>query len=228
MITGTVDIWMISLCGQDEVEPGLEDMLDDAERARARALPSAARRRRFTVAHGAARLILGTQLGLPPGQIRWRHGPAGKPELDRTPELEGPPADLRFSLSDSGDLAALAVTRGRAVGVDLQRLPAVADPAGLAERFYPSAESRFVAEGGPAGQVSRLIRLWTRKEACVKATGGRLMPGLKLPVGGAGRVVVRAGDGPYLVQDVPAPSGYLAAVAVSGAAPCQVSRRAWP
>ena len=128
---------------------------------------------------------------------------------------------------------AVRVIVGRSVGVDIQQLPAELDVARMAARFYPPQEARHVtATSEPSAQVDRFIRLWTRKEACVKVAGGRLFPALKLPVSGSGPIVVRDPDGPppglYLVRDVPAPRGFYASVAMAGALPYRVTRRWWP
>jgi 4'-phosphopantetheinyl transferase len=228
-----VDIWLIRSDVPARVLGDLAMVLDDTERGRAEALITALHRRRFTVAHGAARLIIGDRLGVPPGQIRWRHGPHGKPEIAAAAGLTGARADVHISLSHSGDLAALAVTGRRRVGVDLQQFPAGGYAARMAERYYPPAEARFVTAGGPAVQVSRFVTLWTRKESCVKVTGGRLMQGMKLPVHTAGRRVIvcdpgGALPGPYRVRDVPVPPGFHAAVALEGAEPYRVTRHVWP
>src|SRR5260370_406891 len=125
----------------------------------------------------AGQVIGGGKLAARPEQLAWRRGPQGKPELAR------PPPSLQVSLSHSGELAALAVSDGRRVGVDIQRLTAGADVTRMSERFYPPAEARFVrAATDPADQVSRFIRLWTRKEDRAKVAGGRLLHGAKLPV----------------------------------------------
>jgi 4'-phosphopantetheinyl transferase len=176
-LADTVEVWLIRTDLPDRVLAGLEPLLDDTERQRAGALLQAAERGRFVAAHGAARLLIGAALGAPPAQLRWRYGPHGKPELT------GPWTGAQVSLSHSGDLAALALTARRRVGVDLQRLLPGGDVAGMARRFYPPGDARFVLTGGgAAGRAERFTRLWTRKEACVKVGGGRLVPGLRLPV----------------------------------------------
>ena len=228
-----VDIWLIRSDVPAGVLGDLAAVLDDAERGRAEALITAPHRRRFIATHGAVRLIIGQRLGVPPGQIQWRHGPHGKPELATAGDPAEAPDDVHISLSHSGGLAMLAVTRHRRVGVDIQQFPVGDRAARMAERHYPVAEARFVTAGGPDAQVSRFVRLWTRKEACVKVTGGRLMQGMKLPVHGAGRRVIvcdpgGALPGPYLVRDVPVPPGFHAAVALEGTEPYQVRRHTWP
>jgi 4'-phosphopantetheinyl transferase len=226
-VTGdVVQVWLIQTDLPGPVLAGLEPLLDDAERSRAAAMLRGEHRRRFIAAHGIVRVIVGRHLGTPPAGLRWRHGPHGKPELAL------PRTSLQVSLSHSGELTALALSSGRRVGVDIQRLAADVDVTRMSERFYPAAEARFVAAAaGSADQVSRFTRLWARKEACVKVTGGRLLPGLKLPVRGNGMIAGDPGGplpGPYLIRDVRVPRGFCAAVAIEGAEPFRVRTYAWP
>ena len=102
----------------------------------------------------------------------------------------------------------------------------------MAARYYPADEARFVAEARSDTQRAvRFTGLWSRKEACVKAAGGRLIPGLRWPARGVdpagGGVLVAGADGPYLVRDLLAPPGYHLAVALAGSAPFRVVRKDW-
>lgn len=125
---------------------------------------------------------------------------------------------VRVNLAHAGDLALFAVTTGRAVGVDIEELPDARAAQRLAARYFPLAENAHVG-----ADPDRFARLWTRKEACLKAAGGRLTPGLHLPVLGE-----RPGDA-FRVLDLPAPPGFRAAVALTGTADFAVSvRRWWP
>jgi 4'-phosphopantetheinyl transferase len=236
-VTGdVVEVWLIGTDVPDPVLARLETLLDDDERERAAALLYPARRRQFIASHGAVRLILGRRLGLPPGSLRWRRGPHGKPELAwpglARPGLAGPGLagpGPQVSMSRSGSLAALAVAGNRRVGVDIQRLLAGLDVTRMAERFYPPGEARFVrSAAGSAGQVDRFTRLWARKEACVKVSGGRLLPGLRLTVlraGVTGADLDGTPAGGYLVRDLRVPRGFRAAVAAEGTRPFSISRR---
>jgi len=77
----TVRVWLVGPPHSARQLARLEGVLDDEERRRADGLLFAHQRRRFVVAHGAARVILGRHLGVPPARLRWVRGPHGKPEL---------------------------------------------------------------------------------------------------------------------------------------------------
>lgn len=200
-----VRVWLLRSPLPAAVLARLAELLDDRERSRAGALDPVGRRR-FVAAHGAARVLVGGWVGTAPEAVRWSYGPHGKPEVD----------GVQVSLSHSGDLAAVALTPARAVGVDVQRHTPGLDTRAMAVRYFPPQEVPLVT--GPAAFAT----LWARKEACVKATGGRLTKGLALPVA-AGPVV----DGAYHVVDVPVPAGFAGAVALCGPEPVRVTTAWW-
>ncbi|MEU9075871.1 4'-phosphopantetheinyl transferase superfamily protein [Kitasatospora sp. NPDC048538] len=204
----------------DGYPPHLEELLDEQERARARAGRLPGLRRRFVIAHAATRIVLGERLGLPPDGLRFTRGPWGKPAVAGA---DG----LHFSLSHSGETALLALA-ARPVGVDVELARPDLDVDRLAGRFFPPEERAAVAAGGQPV----FTRLWTRKEACVKASGGRLTQGMGIPVAHPGReaaVYARSGPlpGPWRVVDLPLPGGYAGSVALTGDGPFNVSRRMW-
>ena len=123
----------------------------------------------------------------------------------------------------------MAIAVGRAVGVDIQHIAPGLDVVAMSARFYPPAEAAFVAAGGDEGaRADRFTRLWCRKEAVVKAAGGRLWPNLKIAVAGRGVVSCAEPPGGHRVADVPAPAGFRAAVALAGAAPFVARALGWP
>ena len=222
-MTGLVRVWIVPV----DVPPGTvarcRDALDDGERARAAAFLGPRDRQRFTVAHGALRILAGRELKTPPAALSWTPGRHGKPGL--APPWSG----LHTSLSHSGDRIAAAISTGRPVGVDIQHLVPGLQVAGLSARFFPPDEAGYVAAGRDASeQVDRFAQLWARKEAVVKAAGGRLWPNLRIAVRSRDVVSCAEPAGPYRVADVTAPPGFRAAVALAGAAPFAVAAACWP
>ncbi|WP_405007965.1 4'-phosphopantetheinyl transferase superfamily protein [Kitasatospora purpeofusca] len=216
--TDFIDVWLIPTDQPEPVVRALYELLDPAERARADG-PDRRFGRRFTVAHGAVRLLAGARLGRDPARLVWRYGPHGKPGFD----------GLAVNHSASGALAAVALTEGRAVGVDVEEVRDARVAVRMARRYFPAAEAESVAaDPDPAG---RFTVLWCRREACVKAYGGRLVQGFGLPLDGPSPVLLAdpgaLGPGPCRVEDVPAPGRFRAAVAAVGAGPADVRRQIW-
>ena len=172
--------------------------------------------RRYISAHGAARFILGRYLRIAPQDVRWELGPQGKPAI----------RGAEFSLSHSGEFSLTAISARRPVGVDIQEIVAGLEVTALAQRFFPEPEAAEVIAATDPDLV--FARLWTRKEAVIKAQGGRLMSGLRIPVQGKGSEVT--GHPPALpcrVTDLPAPAGFQAAVALAGPEPYTVKVLEW-
>ncbi|CAG6398373.1 4'-phosphopantetheinyl transferase superfamily protein [Streptomyces cocklensis] len=227
MSADEVQVWLVPDERSDRVLAHLLGVLDAGERQRAAAYRSADDRRRFVVAHGAVRHIVAGRTGAAAAEIRFVRGPHGKPEV------ADPGSCVQVNLSHSGDVAMVAVTAGRRVGVDVQRIVPGLDTVAMARRYFPAEEAEFVrAAADPVARAARFARLWSRKEALVKAHGGRLTQGLRVPVTPP---VAPPGNTPagdawpagYRITDVPAPPGYRAAVALSGLADYRVTPRRW-
>ena len=119
--------------------------------------------------------------------------PAGKPVLSD--------GAVWFSLSHSGRYVLCAVS-GRSVGADVQEIRPVR--MSMARRFHP-AEREWLESRPEAERSDALFRLWTRKEAWVKAVSGERVLSLAeadvlLPLPG------------LAFRDLALPGGYAAAV----------------
>lgn len=222
-MSGIARVWFVPVDLPPEAVARCRDVLDGSERAQAAAFLSERDRQQYTVAHGALRILAGRALRVTPSALSWDRGPYGKPSL------AAPWSWLSTSLSHSADLVAVAIAVGRAVGVDIQHLVPRLDVVAMSTRFYPAAEATYVATGRDASaRADRFTRLWSRKEAVVKAAGGRLWPNLGIAVLGRDVVSCAEPPGAHQVVDVPAPAGFRAAVALAGAAPFVTQAVIWP
>ncbi|MFE4518254.1 4'-phosphopantetheinyl transferase family protein [Kitasatospora sp. NPDC056783] len=219
-----VDLWLIDTRQPADVTAELSHLLDPVERARVAGAEQEPRER-FTVVRGAVRRLVAERLGVRPAGLVWRYGRHGKPE----PAGAG---GLRVSWSASGGCAVLALAEGRPVGVDVEGLHDARTAERMAARWFPAEEARFVAEPAEeAERASRFTALWCRREACVKAYGGRLVRSFGVPVAGPSPVVVAGagglGAGPARLCDVPVPGPFRAAVAALGESPIHVNSHVW-
>ncbi|MFY1638271.1 4'-phosphopantetheinyl transferase family protein [Solwaraspora sp. WMMB335] len=210
-----VDVWHVGLDVDADTVDRVAALLDRHERQRASRFRDVLAARRYVVAHGAARSVLGRYLGLSSEAVDWSTGRHGKPTFD------GTWSHWQWSLSRSGGHALLAVRLTEPVGVDIEAVgdhtPAVA----LAIRFLHESEAAAVAAKSDPSEARLLYhRLLSRKEACVKCSGGRLLDGLRIRVLSPGSV---SGTGPtaadrWQLQDLPAPPGFVATLATVGKA----------
>ena len=165
-IDGT-DLWHLNLDpGAAEVTT-LASLLSPDERSRAQRFAAERDRRRFVVARGRLRQVLGDLLGTPPGAVRLAYGSHGKPRIEDADNH----LDLRFNVSHTADHALLATTLGREVGVDIERVRTRVDIEGIAARFFAPGEVQRLSEVAPAQRREAFFACWTRKEAFLKAIG---------------------------------------------------------
>ncbi len=160
-----VDVWIVSL-GETGHSPDPADWLSADERARAARFAFERDRRRYCLGRGALRGILATYLRCDRTEIVFAYGETGKPCLAGADAASG----LRFNASGSADTAVCAVTYGRRVGIDIEQLRAECDPA-LVQYALTDAERAEFRRIPLDQQATAFYRVWTRKEAFLKATG---------------------------------------------------------
>ena len=115
---------------------------------------------RWGAGRGLLREVLGAALGIDPAAVEFRYGAHGKPFVE----------GLRFNISHSGGRALIALARVE-VGADIE-LPRPRRTDDIARRFYaPGEVQRLFAIADPAARTDAFFRLWTCKEAFLKATG---------------------------------------------------------
>ncbi len=162
-----VHVWRIALDAPRQDVSRLRHLLSDDERARADRFRFEKHRRRFIVRRGATRLILARYTSLDPAAQRFDIDANGKPFLAG--------ASLQFNRSHSGELALLAVSRDRRLGVDIERIDPGADVNGIADACFSESERWFLGSVPEPRRAVAFYAVWTRKEAIVKATGEGLV-----------------------------------------------------
>lgn len=189
--SGELHLWVAAL---EQLRPSEADLpMEDRERAAGFLRPQAAER--WAASRWALRRALSAYLGEPPAQIEIVSGENGKPRLAG--------GQLEFNLSHSGDLALIAVSRERSVGVDVEQVEPARDLLTLAERVLGAEEVARVRAAAPAERAAVFYDAWVRHEARLKCLGTGLTG--------------TPAASPVALQSLDVAPGYAAAVAVSGA-----------
>jgi 4'-phosphopantetheinyl transferase len=212
-----IDLWLVRTDESVENWATCEAVLSADEQARATRLRFEQHRREFLITRYWLRVALGFYLQARPEEIRFAYGPKGKPYLADTRS-----GRLVFNLSHTEGQSLLGFASTITIGVDIEKQRSMENAKALAERFFTQSE-RELLSSSPAD--SRMFfRLWTAKEAYLKATGEGVV-GLKkvecglVPTGS----LQLLGDRAFAMTEVDAGNGYAAAVCSSPAASVYLS-----
>lgn len=207
---GSVHVWKgrVEASAADAVWP----LLARDERVRADRFHRPGDRHRFVMGRGGARALLAAYTGCAPHRLAFAYGPRGKPYLQAT--------SIRFNVSHAGGVVLWAFARDARVGVDVEQ---VGEPdEEIKQAVLAPRERAWIDTLNGSARAEAFYRCWTLKEALVKATGeGFVADPVALDVrraacGEASHAQIGCQD--FSLQSVPVGSGYVAAVAVEGAA----------
>jgi len=216
-----VQLWRVDLEAIRSEESRWQEVLSSDERKRASRFHFPKDRQLFVASRALLRSILAGYLTLRPDDLSFFYSKKEKPSLS-LPYVE---SGITFNVSHSGGIALFAFARRREIGVDVEVIRRDFDVEAIARRFFSPYEQSQLAGLSPQEKVDAFFRCWTRKEAYVKATGD----GLSLPLsqfdvslseGNTNTLVATRPDSSeaerWLLSDVPAGPGYIAALCVRG------------
>jgi 4'-phosphopantetheinyl transferase len=176
----TTEAWSVALDQPDDVVAALGALLDDHERSAVASRSRVAAARRYQVAHGALRELLGRVAAVEPGALvidrTCRH--CGHPAHGRPFVRDRP--DVSFSLSHSGSTAVVAIGGGEDIGIDVETVRPRRSVARLAARVMAGDEfAEWNTIEGDSARLHAFLETWTAKEAVLKARGLGLRGGLR-------------------------------------------------
>jgi 4'-phosphopantetheinyl transferase len=162
-----LDVWAIRLDADPAPVEELAAMLAADERQRAEQFRLEEPRRRFIITRAALRTLLGRYFDSPANSIAIVNDRNGKPRLANRPVV----ADVHFNVAHSGSCALITVAAGCHVGVDVEHVRLVNHANHIARRYFHPAEAEAVLAAAPSTRDVLFLRVWTGKEAVLKAVG---------------------------------------------------------
>lgn len=198
-----VHVWRADLEGSLENLRECRNLLSEDERMRADRFLREADRRHFTFARAQLRRLLGAYLQATPASLSFSYASQGRPYL--TGNFSRPIPD--FNIAHSSGTALFAFALEREVGVDIEFIREPVDETAIAKRYFHPKEAEALLSFPPSERSREFFRLWTRKEAYLKAGGEG--------VSGMGRRP--EDDAKYQVFPIDLGSDWAGAFAYSGA-----------
>lgn len=168
-----IKVWTLQVdCIDEPAAAPWRALLDSTEQARADRFVFARHRVQYIAAHALVRTALSSIMPeVPPSDWRLVAGNNGKPVAFR----HDTPAPLSFNLSHTDGLVGVAAVASadHALGFDLEALDRKVT-LDIADRYFRPEEIAWLRSLPEHSRSEGFLRLWTLKEAFIKATGSGL------------------------------------------------------
>jgi 4'-phosphopantetheinyl transferase len=132
-------------------------------------------RERFIVCRAATRKLLAKVAEVEPRDIVFEKTRFGKPFVSAPTKAKR----FHFNVSHSGGFAAIAITSLAEVGVDVEEMRPDVDLIEIARHSFASCEYDWLAALSETDRAEVFYRMWTLKEAALKAIGTGFMTPLE-------------------------------------------------
>lgn len=179
MLNSDPDLQIIKISSMEVQLSELGQLLSVEERERIKRFAFSSLARDYTIVRGCLRIFLGELLSLPPEDVLIGYSEFGKPYL-----LD-PPFPLFFNVSHSGDYSVFAFSRSSEVGVDIEAINPEITKDRLENLIFSEKELEIFNKLPPEEKTEAFYRVWTQKEAILKADGKGLredLKGLEVPL----------------------------------------------
>ena len=176
-----IDIWLTHYGDivDDQHLDSLRLLLTADEASQERRFYFADDRKRYLVTRAMVRTVLSRYAPIEPERWTFSMNDYGRPRISEEIASSQPLArDLSFNISHTRGLIALAITRGRELGVDVENIAARHVSLDVARAYFSPSEVEDLFRASPDLQQDRFFEYWTFKESYIKARG----MGLSLPL----------------------------------------------
>ena len=173
---GSAEIWYAWVGDHvPDIDRFSRELLSDQEQAHLAGYRVREAGERYVVTRSLVRAVLSERLSISPRSIQVGRTETGKPVISQ---------GIHFNVSHSGDLILMAVSEARAVGVDVERKREVQRVDAMLRRWLSEEEQAAHASlhQGGASPSEAFLRLWSLKEARLKALGVGISGALRGPL----------------------------------------------
>ncbi|KAH9624936.1 hypothetical protein KSS87_008716 [Heliosperma pusillum] len=153
------------------------DILSPSEKQNVLSLGEAEHKKRALLARALVRATIAryqTSTHIDPRSLQFKKNAHGKPEVDWQPSPDWSPPPLHFNISHTSSLIACGISTYSPIGIDVEEKTRTLknNVISLARRFFCPDEVEILAKIlDPEVQRLSFLKLWTLKEAYVKALG---------------------------------------------------------
>lgn len=161
------EIWKCELSKFKKQTAFLTEVLSQEEKGRAEAFMVEKDRLRYVTARGVVRLLISEYLGKSYDKLCFLYGKKGKPYIICGKEEPC----VYFNISHSENIILLCFSKLGEPGVDVEKIRKIDNLSLIVQKYFHSEEKEFFYSLQEELQKNMFFRIWTLKEAYLKACG---------------------------------------------------------
>lgn len=169
-----IHIWKASLDYNAAIVNSVIGFLSADEVERANRFYFKEDRRQFVVRRGILKQIITKYLDIDPKDLLFGYNSFGKPFI----HTDFQQYNLKFNMSYSKNMALYAISYEKEVGIDIEYLQKHIEFQQIIDRFFSQKEIEYIQKINSDQRKEEFFKIWTRKEAILKALG----KGLSFPL----------------------------------------------
>ncbi len=159
-----VHVWQANMDALSIYPKDISKVLSPDELDRANKFKFPKDREHFILRRYQLRFILSKYCVCQPNEVMLRYNSYKKPFI-YIPEFEG----IKFNLSFSGNLMVVGLSKNNDIGIDIEKVRQMHDLENIAMENFSLQEVKYLK--GTSDKTTTFFKIWTRKEAFIKATG---------------------------------------------------------
>ncbi len=169
-----IHLWSALLDQPDDIINRFNAVLSEEEKYRINKYKFKYLRDRHTLSKGLLKSFISNYLNIETEEIKFLQNEYGKPSLH--PELNN--IDLQFNVSHSEHLGMFAFTTGQEIGIDVELIQEIPNLNEIVNMCFSDFEKEWLYKSELGLQKELFYKVWTCKEAFIKAIG----TGLSFPL----------------------------------------------
>lgn len=173
-LDGEIHLWSSFLDQPEDIINRFFAVLSEEEKYRVNKYKFKSLRDRHTVSKGLLKSLISKYLNIETNEINFVQNEYGKPSL----HLELNEIDLQFNVSHSEHLGMFAFTTGQELGIDVESIQEIPNLNQIVDMCFSDFEKEWFYKSEPGLQKKLFYKVWTGKEAFIKANG----TGLSFPL----------------------------------------------
>lgn len=158
--------WIIDVRAFKECLSGIKKYLSREEIRRSNGIRIKKNNDLFCLRKGITRIILSSFFGMVPCDIEYDYSISGKPFVSSAGFR-----DYSFNISHSKEYLFLGITKGREIGVDIERISPTFNYPIVAKSIFSEKEKAVFNSYDELSQLKAFYKMWVQKEAISKALG---------------------------------------------------------